>query len=516
MPTPFANEPFTDFSQPHHREMMEEAIATVEAQFGRDYPLIIGGKKITANDRIRSINPSLKDEVVGIAQRGTRKHALDAIDAAEKAFVSWRHEPVARRAEALFSMASRMRERKFELAAWLVFEIGKSWAEADGDVAEAIDFCEFYGREALRFSAPRACLPWPGETNELVHIPLGVGAIIPPWNFPLAILVGMTTAAVVAGNTVVLKPSSDTPVIASKFMEIVEASGLPDGVINLVSGPGSDVGETLITHPKIRFISFTGSREVGLHIVEEAGKPREGQIWIKRVVAEMGGKDAIIVDGEADLAAAIEGTATSAFGFQGQKCSACSRAIVDESVLDAFLEGLASRVAKITLGPVRDPVNWMGPVSGKGAFAKIREYIEIGKKEGRLLCGGEANDATGYFIQPTVFANIAPTARLAQEEIFGPVLAVIPAKHYDDAIRIFNNTDYGLTGGVYTKNRDKIARARRECFCGNLYLNRKITGALVGVQPFGGYNMSGTCSKAGGTDYLSQFMQGKAICEKVS
>jgi 1-pyrroline-5-carboxylate dehydrogenase len=398
----------------------------------------------------------------------------------------------------------------------MVFEIGKSWVEADADVAEAIDFCEYYAREALRLGTPHACLPWPGETNELVHIPLGVGAIIPPWNFPLAILTGMTAAAIVSGNTVVLKPASDTPIMAAKFMEIVENVGIPPGVVNLVTGSGDEVGETLVTHPRIRFISFTGSREVGLRINEEAAKMRSGQQWIKRVIAEMGGKDAIIVDREATMNEAAEATMRSAFGFQGQKCSACSRVIVDEKIYDNFLAKLLERVKEISIGSPIDPGNWMGPVSSKAAFDKIRQYIEVGQHEGRLVAGGGSSDNRGWFIEPTVFADVAATARIAQEEIFGPVLAVIKARDFDHAIEIFNGTDYGLTGGVFTTNKEKIARARRDCFCGNFYVNRRITGALVGVQPFGGYNLSGTCSKAGGPDYVQLFLQAKCISEKIS
>lgn len=511
----FKNEALTDFTQSENKKRMEDALAAAEENSGHEYPLVINGKKIICEGKIKSVNPSNASKIVGVAQKGTREHALSAIEAAWKAFEKWRFESPDKRAELVAKIGARMRERKFELAACMVLEDGKNWVEADADVAEAIDFCGFYAQEALRYGKTHPCLPWPGETNELVYIPIGVGAIIPPWNFPLAILAGMTTAAIVTGNTVVLKPASDTPIIAAKFMEIVEEVGMPGGVVNFVSGSGLDVGETLITNSRIRFISFTGSREVGLHITEEAARAQNGQKWIKRVIAEMGGKDAIIVDSEADIDAAVNGTAVSAFGFQGQKCSACSRVIVDEKIYDAFLEKLSARVAKITVGPAKDFANYMGPVSSKAAFDKIRQYIEIGKKEGRLICGGESKDSPGYFIQPTVFADILPTARLAQEEIFGPVLSVIKAKNFDNAIAIFNNSDYGLTGGVFTKNKDKIERAKRECFCGNFYVNRKITGALVAVQPFGGYNMSGTCSKAGGTDYLLLFLQGKAICEKV-
>ncbi len=516
MPTPFANEPFTDFSNPENKHAMEQALADVAAQFGAEYPIVLGGEHITCEKKIRSINPSKTSEVVGSAQKGTPDMVETALDAAEKAFETWRFTPATERADLCFNLAAEMRRRKYELASWMVYEIGKSWAEADGDVAEAIDFCEFYGREALRWGEVRQSLPYPNETNVLVYQPLGVGAAIPPWNFPLAILAGVTIGPAAAGNTMILKPASDTPVIAAKFMEMVEKVGFPKGVINFLTGSGSDVGETLITNPRVRFVNFTGSREVGLHIVEESGKTRPGQKWIKRVAVEMGGKDATIVDAEADIDAAVEGVAMAAFGFQGQKCSACSRAIVDAKLYDAFLEKLVARVKTITVGPVNDPENFMGPVSSKAAFDKIRSYIEIGKKEGRLMCGGEGNDKTGLFIQPTVIADVAPTARIAQEEIFGPVLAVIKAQDFDDAISIFNGTDYGLTGGVFTKSRDKIERAKRECYCGNFYVNRKITGALVAVQPFGGYNMSGTCSKAGGHDYMGLFLEAKAVCERIS
>lgn len=515
MPREFHNEPLTDFKVPANREKMQAALKKISEDFSREYPLIIGGKKIICDAKIKSTNPSSKNEVVGTVQKATKELALTAVDTALKAFETWKKTSPEDRAQYLRKMADKMREKKFELSAWMVSEIGKNWGEADADTAEAIDFCDFYAQEALRYAKGAPCVQSPGETNELEYIPIGVGAIIPPWNFPLAILVGMTTAAVVTGNTVVLKPASDTPIIAQKFMEIVEEVGLPDGVINYVTGSGNEVGETFIQHPKIRFISFTGSREVGLHICEEAAKTKPTQQWIKRLVAEMGGKDALIVDSEADVDAAVEATAVSAFGFQGQKCSACSRVIVDEKIYDEFVAKLTPRVKSIKVGPVKDPENYMGPVSSKNAFAKICEYIEIGKKEGRLVAGGEASDKDGYFIQPTVFADIPPKGRLAQEEIFGPVLAVIKAKNFEDAIEIFNNTDYGLTGGAFSKNKEKIKRARKECFCGNLYINRKITGAMVGVQPFGGYNMSGTCSKAGGRDYLLLFLQGKSICEKL-
>ncbi|MFH1829386.1 MAG: L-glutamate gamma-semialdehyde dehydrogenase [Pseudomonadota bacterium] len=511
----FRNEPFTNFTDVENKKAMEDALAKVAGEFGREYPMVIGGKEITSKHKINSYNPAKKDQVVGIAHKGSKEDAQTALDSAWKAFDTWKSTPAEKRAQYIVDLAAKMRKRKHELSAWMIYEVGKSWPEADGDVAEAIDFCEFYAREAIRYGEVRNLLPWPGETNQLEYIPLGAGAVIPPWNFPSAILVGMTAGPVVAGNTVVLKPASDSPIIAAKIMELVREVGIPDGVINFIPGSGSEVGQTLIENPNTRFINFTGSRDVGLHIVEEAAKHKKGQRWIKRVAAEMGGKDAAIVDTEADIDAAAQDVAISAFGFQGQKCSACSRAIVDEKIYDEFLQKLIDRTKKIKVGTTVDPSNYMGPVINKNAFHKINDYIKIGSKEGSIVCGGESSDKDGYFIQPTIIADVAPTARITQEEIFGPVLAVIKAKNFDDAIQIFNGTEYGLTGGVFTQNPDKTARARKECYVGNFYVNRKITGALVGVQPFGGYNMSGTCAKAGGSDYLLLFMQAKSICEKM-
>jgi 1-pyrroline-5-carboxylate dehydrogenase len=355
---------------------------------------------------------------------------------------------------------------------------------------------------------------YPGESQELRYIPLGAGVVIPPWNFPCAIMAGMTTAAAVTGNTVVLKPSSDAPLLAALFMDVLEKAGMPAGVVNLLTGPGGSVGDYLVEHPKTRFISFTGSKAVGLGIIEKAAKTQKGQIWIKRVVAEMGGKDCIVVDSEADVADAVEGTAIAAFGFQGQKCSACSRAIVDAKVYDEFVRLLVERVKKITVGPTADRANWMGPVINERAYESHLEYIKVGKKEGRLVAGGKPGPEGGWFIQPTVFVDIPKNARLAQEEVFGPVLAVIKARNYSDALAIANGTEYGLTGAVYSRNRDKIYRAKREFMVGNMYINRKCTGALVDVQPFGGFNMSGTDSKAGGRDYLLLFLQAKSMTER--
>jgi 1-pyrroline-5-carboxylate dehydrogenase len=516
MATEFRNEPLTDFSKPENKKRMEAAIERVHAQLGQKYPLTIGNEKKLAASFFASVNPSDPDEVVGQFSKGDKADAERSIDVAAKAFETWRRAKPEERAGHLFKAAARMRERKHELSAWMIFEVGKSWTEADADVAEAIDFLEFYGREMIRLGAPQPLTPLPGEKNELHYIPLGVTVVLPPWNFPLAITTGMTSAAIVAGNTVVLKPSSDSPAIAAKMCEVFEEAGLPPGVLNFMTGSGGTIGDTLVAHPKTRMIAFTGSKEVGLHINELASKVSPGQIWVKRVIAEMGGKDAIVVDADTDLDEAAAGVAVSAFGYQGQKCSACSRVIVDAKVYDAFLQKLLKRVQAITIGPTRDHANYMGPVVSERAMKSILEYIDVGKKEGRLVAGGaRVPGAKGYFVQPTVIADVAPSARISQEEIFGPVLAVTKAENFQDALDIANNTEYGLTGAVYTRDRAKLEAAKQAFHVGNLYLNRKCTGAMVGAHPFGGFNMSGTDSKAGGRDYLLLFTQAKVWSEKV-
>jgi 1-pyrroline-5-carboxylate dehydrogenase len=518
MPTlpEFKNEPLTDFSKPEHRAAMEAAIEKVRGQIGREYPLIIGGERITGLKTFDSRNPARKEEVLGIFQKGKTEHVERAIDEAWKAFESWKRQPVDVRAGLLLKAAAVMRERKHEFSAVMILEVGKTWAEADADTAEAIDFMEFYAREAYRYGGEQPITKIDGEDNDLVYIPLGVGAVIPPWNFPLAIMTGMTTAAAVSGNCVVLKPSSDSPWIAYWLVALLEECGMPPGVVNFVSGSGGEVGDPLVQHPKVRFISFTGSKEVGLHINAEAAKHREGQLWIKRVVAEMGGKDAIVVDREvANLDEAAGAIVASAFGFQGQKCSACSRAIIDEAVYDRILPMIVEKTKALRIDDPSDGAAQVGPVVNEKAMKKIKEYIDKGSKEGRLVAGGDVDPKNGFFVQPTVIADVDPKATIAQEEIFGPVLAVIKAKDFDDALRIANDTQYGLTGAVFTDNEEKLERARDEFFVGNLYLNRKCTGALVGVHPFGGFNMSGTDSKAGGRDYLGLFLQAKAISRKV-
>ena len=514
---PFVNEPLTDFNREDNARKMRSAIEKVRGQLGREYDLVIGGKRVKTSDKIKSINPAKPSQVVGLHQKAGKEHVEPAMQAALRAFDSWSRTSVEERASLLFRVGDLMRERKFELCAWLVFEVSKNWAEADADIAETIDFCEFYSREALRVAKVDAPVQLPGERDHLFYIPLGVGAVIPPWNFPAAIMAGMTLASIVSGNTVILKPSSDSPTIGAKFVELLEEAGMPDGVVNFCPGAGASFGNLVVAHPKTRFIAFTGSREVGLDINKSAATQAPGQIWIKRAILEMGGKDAIIVDSEADLDSAVEGVAQAAFGFQGQKCSACSRAIVDERIYDKFLDRLKARVEKINVGDPAENAN-MGAVINEGSMKSILDYIEIGKKDGRLITGGSraTNAGEGYFLQPTVIADIPPKSRLEQEEVFGPVLAVIQAKNYDHALEIANDTEFGLTGAVYSKSRDKIERAIREFHVGNLYINRKCTGAIVGAHPFGGFNMSGTDSKSGGPDYLYLFTQAKSVGEKVT
>jgi 1-pyrroline-5-carboxylate dehydrogenase len=513
----FKNEPFTDFSKPENADAMRAALDKVRSELGREYPIIIGGEKIALEEKFTSNNPANHSQVVGVFSEGDADTSLveKAINGATEAFKTWRNVPAAERAEYLFKIAAIMRERKHELSAWMVFEVSKTWAEADGDTAEAIDFCEFYGREMLRWSQEQPVTPYPGEKNQFEYIPLGVGAVIPPWNFPLAIMAGMTLAAVVTGNTVVLKPSSDSPTIAAKFMEIVEEVGLPAGVVNFISGSAA-TGEAMVTSPKTRFISFTGSKGVGLHINEQAAKAREGQIWIKRVVAEMGGKDAIVVADDADLDSAATGIVQAAFGFQGQKCSACSRLIVDEKVHDELIQKVVERTKQLNIGQPTEGGTNVAAVINRRSFDTTLKYIKKGLDEGgQLLTGGSGDDAEGYFIEPTIIDNVEPGATIEQEEIFAPVLAVTKARDFDHALEIANGTEFGLTGALYSASKERLDRARREFHVGNLYLNRKCTGALVGVHPFGGFNMSGTDSKAGGREYLLQFMQGKSIAEKI-
>ncbi len=511
----FKNEPLIDFSRPLNRKKQEAAIAKLRSELGKEYPIVIDGERVRAVEQFNSYNPADATQVIGLFQKGDASIANRAIEVAAERFETWRQVPVKKRADFLFKAARLMKKRRFELNATMILEVGKTWPEADADTAEAIDFLEYYGREMLRYGEEHPVVRNPGEKGKVVYIPLGVGVVIPPWNFPLAILTGMSSAAIVAGNTVVLKPSSDSPLTGWRFVEIMEEAGLPKGVLNFVSGPGVAVGDTLVAHPLTRFVSFTGSKEVGIHINEVAAKVQPGQKWLKRVVAEMGGKDSIIVDEGVDLDDAVAGVTVSAFGFQGQKCSACSRVIVHEKVYDKFVELLARRVESITVGDPTQLSNYMGPVVNRAAMEKITSYIDTAINEGgRLVSGGVRAGDEGYFIRPTVIADVLPKATISQEEIFGPVLAVIKARDFDEAMAVANNTEYGLTGAVYSNSRKRLKQAEENFFVGNLYFNRKCTGALVGVHPFGGFNMSGTDSKAGGKDYLLLFLQAKSIAEK--
>jgi len=506
----FRNEALTDFSQEQPRKTMADALESVGRELGKEFPLVIGGARPSGQATFTSWNPSRRSQAVARCQRGTAQHVHQAVEAAEHAFRTWGRAPAEERAAVLLRAADILRRRRFWAAAWQVYEVGKNWAEADADVAEAIDFMEYYAREALRWARGHELAPHPREWSHLTYIPLGVVAVIPPWNFPLAIPAGMTTAAIAAGNTVVMKPSSDSPACAYVLHEVLAAAGLPEGVLNIVTGSGGEVGDPLVLHPRVRMVAFTGSREVGVRIYEQAARVQPGQIWLKRAIAEMGGKNAVIVDESADIEDAVAAAVDSGYGFQGQKCSAGSRLVIHERIYRQTVEAFVERVRALRVGPAMDnfPV---GPVINARAHQTIMEYITIGRREGRLLAGGEPGEGEGFFIQPTVFADVDPGARIAQEEIFGPVVAVIRARDFDQALEIANGTQFGLTGSVFSRDPAHVARARQEFMCGNLYVNRKSTGALVGVHPFGGFNMSGTGAKAGGPDYLGYFLQPKAV-----
>ena len=513
---PYRPEPYVNFADAEPRRKMLTALKDVRGQLGRSYPLRIGEKLIETDQKIKSIMPGRNDTVVGYVSKAGRDHAEMALKSAVETFKTWSRVEPETRARVLFKAAAIMKRRLYELTAWECFEESKSWIEGYADVCEAIDFLEFYGREMIRLGGPQEVTPFPGEDNELRYVPLGVGVVIPPWNFPLAICCGMASASIVAGNTVVLKPASTSPVIAAVMAEIFEQAGLPPGVLNFCPGSGAEIGDFLVEHPRTRYVSFTGSVEVGLGIFEKCGKVSPGQIWLKRSVLEMGGKDCIVVDETADVEAAAEGIVTAAFGFQGQKCSACSRAILHQDIYDEVLKRVVEKAKPLTIGDTTGEENLhMGAVIDEASYKKINDYIAIGKKEGRPLLVDTPVPSGGYFVPPTIIADVDRNARLAQEEIFGPVLACIKAKDFDDSLEIANGTQYGLTGALFSNDRMRLERARHELQVGNLYLNRKCTGALVDVQPFGGFNMSGTDSKAGGRDYLLLFMQGKSITERL-
>lgn len=512
---PFQTEPYSDFEQQIAKVGYELAVAGVAAQLGAYAPVVIGGLEVATDGVTESVDPSRPDRIVGTAAAADAQLAGRAMEAAWAAYPDWSRRPATERAEIVHRIGDLIAERKYEFAAWQTYEAGKNWAEAEGDVAEAIDFCRYYAHRALAMAEPVLVHDYPGESNESWLQAIGAGAVIPPWNFPLAILVGMTLGPVAAGNTVVLKPASNTPLVGWGFMQVAVEAGLPPGVVNFVPGSGAAIGDGLVDNPMTRFVNFTGSKEVGLRIAERSSVVHSGQKWVKRAYMEMGGKDAIIVDETADLEKAADDVVRSAYGFQGQKCSACSRLIATDDVHDALLDMVKERTAALAIGPATEnyPV---GPVISAEQLRSILDEIDRGKAEGDLVLGGKAVDLDGgYYIQPTIFAGVAPDARLAQHEIFGPVLTVIRASDFEDALAIANSTEFGLTGGLHSSSRERIERAKQAFYVGNLYINRKITGALVGVQPFGGFNMSGSNAKAGGPDYLRLFMEMKSVAEKL-
>jgi 1-pyrroline-5-carboxylate dehydrogenase len=511
---PFRNEPPTDFARAEVRAAFEGALAAVDAEAGREWPLLIGGEPVVTGRWIEPHDPAAPGRRVGRVARAGRAEAEQALAAAERCAPEWAALPPEERARLLLRAAAVMRRRKHELSATMVVEIGKPWPEADGDTAEAIDFLEYYAREMLRLGGPQPLTPAAGTVAELRYQPIGVGLVVSPWNFPCAIATGMVAGPLVAGNPVIFKPSSLTPLIGARVAAVFEEAGLPAGVLSFLPGSGEEVGDFLVGHPRVRFVSFTGSREVGSRIYAEAARLQPGQRWLKRVVAEMGGKDAIVVDESwRDLDAAADGVVASAFGFSGQKCSACSRLIAVGGVHDELLARVVARTEGLRVGAPRDPRVQMGPVAGREQWTKVTTYVEIGREEGRLVAGGGADDAEGWYVEPTIFAEVDPKARIAQEEVFGPVLAVTRASDFEQAIEIANDTEYGLTGSVYARDPARLARARRGFQVGNLYLNRKCTGARVGVEPFGGFKMSGTNAKAGGPDYLGWFLDAKVVSE---
>ncbi|MFS0559894.1 L-glutamate gamma-semialdehyde dehydrogenase [Terribacillus sp. 179-K 1B1 HS] len=513
MTTPYKHEPFTDFTQEKEQQAFSKALEQVQKVMGESYPLVIDGEKVTTDEKIVSINPANKEEVVGEVSKASQEHAERAIEAAATAFETWRYTKPEERAHILMRAAAIVRRKKHYFSALLVKEAGKPWKEADADTAEAIDFMEYYARQMIELAPGKAVKSREGEANRYIYTPTGVTVVISPWNFLFAIMAGTTVAPLVTGNTVVLKPASATPVIAAQFVEVLEEAGVPKGVINFVPGSGSEVGDYLVEHPKTSIITFTGSRDVGTRIFEKAAKVQPGQQHLKRVIAEMGGKDTVVVDEDADIELAADAIAVSAFGFAGQKCSAGSRAVVHEKVYDAVLQRVIEITeSRITAAPESADV-YMGPVIDQDSFDKITDYIEVGKQEGKLVSGGSSDDSKGFFIQPTIFSELSPTSRLMQEEIFGPVLGFSKVSSFEEAIDVANNTEYGLTGAVITKNRAHIEYAKERFHVGNLYFNRNCTGAIVGYHPFGGFKMSGTDSKAGGPDYLQLHTLAKTVSE---
>ncbi len=513
----FKNEPLTDFSIAANRAAFQEALARLRSSLGRKIPLLIGSQQILPHQWMPRRNPSHPNELVGLIARAESIHTDQVLAQAESAFPAWRRVPLPERAAILQRAARRLRERRFELAAWEVMEVGKNWVEADADVAEAIDYLHYYADQMLQLQDQAPLAQVPGERNLYRREPLGPGVVISPWNFPLAILTGMTAAALITGNCVILKPAEQSSIVAFHLAQILRESGVPPGALQFLSGMGKEIGEALVRSEKIRWIAFTGSREVGLKILHTASELAPTQGFVKRVIAEMGGKNAILIDQDADLDEAVLGVAASAFGYSGQKCSACSRVIALRPILERFLDRLIQTTQSLPIGNGEDPSTVIGPLVDEAAKEKVLRFIEIGKSEGRLAFQGTLPAGLqGFFVPPAIFTDVKPENKIAREEIFGPVLAVMAADSFEEALEIANNVPYALTGGLYSRSPRHIEQAAEEFRVGNLYINRKITGAVVGRQPFGGLRLSGIGYKAGGPDYLLQFLQARTITENTT
>ncbi len=514
---PYDVTPYSDFSDPNVVAAFRGELTAVRDRLGQDWPLIIDGEPVTTGSWIESTDPCAPGRRVGRAAAAGPDQIEAAFRAAERAQASWGALPAAHRARAVVKLAAVMRRRTWELSAWEVFEAAKNYREAEADVAEAIDFCEYYARQAMELDDIVPTYPYPGEENTATLQPIGVGVVIPPWNFLLAILTGTVVGPVVAGNAVIIKPSPKTPIIASLFMDMLHEAGFPPGVVNLLTGEDAVLGDALVDDRRTRFVNFTGSVATGLRIHERAAKVQPGQHHLKKTFLEMGGKDGMIVDETADLDAAADAAVAGAFGFQGQKCSAMSRLIVVDAVHDALVQKVVERTKLLEVGPAEENAD-VCAVIDRAQFEKISSYLETAAQEGEVLLGGGpaagAGEQGGWYLQPTLVADVAPDATIAQEEIFGPVVAILRARDFDHALEIANGTPYALTGGVFTRLRSRIERARREFRTGNLYVNRKITGSLVGIQPFGGFDMSGTNAKAGGPDYVRLFLEMKTVTER--
>ncbi len=514
---PFENVANTDFSLEPNRQHMQAGLAQARAELGREIPAVIGGQPVTTGAWLESINPSRPKEIVAKIALVNEDTVNRAVAAAEEAFKSWRRVPAEERADVLHQVAERLQERRFELAGLMALECGKTWREADADVSEAIDYCNYYAREMVRIAEHPRRRPIEGETNEYFYRPRGVVAVISPWNFPLALLANMVAAAVVTGNAVVMKPSSAAAAVAGKFMAVLNEAKLPAGVVNLVAGPGKTVGDLLVRHPGVAMVSFTGSREVGEKLYQTAAESPSARPALKKVIAEMGGKNAIIVDANADLDEAIKGVMASAFSYAGQKCSSASRVIVLDAVHDRFMERLVEAARSKSVGPAEEATTAIPALIDKDARDRVKKLIEQGKQEAKCVLEVAVErlveETGGFFVGPHIFDDVPPHATIAQAEIFGPVLAVVRAQDIDEAIAIFNGTEYALTGGVYSRSPANLEQARALCECGNLYINRPITGSRVDLQPYGGFKMSGLGTKAGGPDYLIQYCEPRVITE---